>query len=184
MSYRFRPATLDDVPTIAAIQTAGWRENFRGMIPDRMLDGPLHHDHMALWRRVLPELIRPPALLAFDLHGEPAGFIAAGPPRGSDLPYDGEIYAIYVVKAHQRCGLGLRMMLAMTDRLKQQHCRTMMLWTLEGNARARAFYESLGGRPVAREFHPFDTATLPEIAYGWHHISQLEQACRSHLIHR
>ncbi len=43
----------------------------------------------------------------------------------------------------------------------------VMLWVLEFNWGARAFYKKLGGREIAR--HSFDLAGVPtpEAAYGW-----------------
>ena len=45
----------------------------------------------------------------------------------------------------------------------------MMLWVIEGNARARGFYESFGGNPIAnsRQSLEIDGTTIWEVAYGF-----------------
>lgn len=170
-----RDATRDDIETIAQIQTEGWRDSYRGIMPDALLDGPLLESHVRLWTRIFDAGSEPEPFLA-EADGHAAGFLSAGSVRGSNLDYDVEVYAIYIRSAYRRRGVGLRLMAHTARTALARGKRTLMLWTLEANNRARRFYTGLGGAAVGREIHRFDGISLPEIAYGWDHIETLRDA--------
>ena len=52
---------------------------------------------------------------------------------------------------------------------------SMLLWVLEANVPARAFYEALGGIVVRHQPIEIGGATLTEIAYGWADLAPLLQ---------
>jgi ribosomal protein S18 acetylase RimI-like enzyme len=173
----YRIATPEDADAIARIQTDGWRHAYRGMMPDRLLNGPLLEDHQLLWSRLMASGRDPAPLLALA-DGAPVGFCASGR-TNSGLPYEGEIFALYIDQAWTRHGIGRRLMLASARRFLAEGKHSLMLWTLQLNTRARAFYESLGGIAVGEEQHCFGGTWLTEIAYGWAEtetlIAQAEQ---------
>ncbi len=173
---RYRLATLEDADAIADLQTAGWRDAFRGIMPDAVLDGPLDQSHRRLWRRLLKTGGVPMPLLALDAVGSLLGFCSSGSPRASLFPQDVEIYALYVRQDMRRVGLGRKLVGLVADRALRAGYSTLMLWTLEANSRARAFYEHLGGRVAGRELHEFEGQYLPEIAYVWDSLLPLVTA--------
>ena len=101
------------------------------------------------------------------------GFAAAGPERSGDPNYRGEIYAIYVSPSHQRRGCGRELMTAATRRLATAGFASMLLWVLEDNAAARAFYAMLGGVVLRRQPIQVGDAELTEVAYGWSDLAVL-----------
>lgn len=167
----FRQAQLADADVIARIQTDGWREAYRGLMPDRLLDGPLLEDHCLLWRRLLASGSDPMPLLALG-NGSEVGFCAMGRSR-SGLPYETEIFALYIDQAWHRMGVGRRLMLGSAIRARDAGSGSLMLWTLARNARARAFYQRLGGIAVGEEEHSFGGTWLTEVAYAWADIDTL-----------
>ncbi len=75
----------------------------------------------------------------------PIGYAVSGPPRDEDAPPDAaEIYAIYVSPATGARAPGRALLAAATTEWARRGTRILLLWVLEGNARARAFYEANG----------------------------------------
>lgn len=141
-------------------------------MPDSVLDGPLLEDHRVLWRRMLGgrgggfgDMGLP--WLAVNPTGKVIGFSAFGPVRGSSWEHDAEIYALYVDTGVHGHGIGRALVRQTALGLMAQHRRSLLLWALEGNSKARAFYERIGGKVIDREAHCFGGVWLPEVAYEW-----------------
>lgn len=115
-------------------------------------------------------------LVADDATAGVSGFAAAGPERSGDATYRGEIYAIYVLPSHQRRGLGDSLVRAVASRLAAASTTSMLLWVLEANAPARAFYEALGGIFVRTKSIDIVGQTLTEVGYGWPDLGALLEA--------
>jgi hypothetical protein len=49
----------------------------------------------------------------------------------------------------------------------------MLLWVLEANPRARAFYEALGGVVVRAQPIEIGGATFTEVAYAWPELAAI-----------
>jgi ribosomal protein S18 acetylase RimI-like enzyme len=112
------------------------------------------------------------------------GFTSGGRRRGrarSDLPYDAEIYTLYIARARRGQDLGCRLMASMAMRLELFGHSSVMLWTLQDNAPGRAFYEALDGRLIAERDDWFGGHPLKEVAYGWPRLETLLAACSDRL---
>jgi GNAT superfamily N-acetyltransferase len=92
-----------------------------------------------------------------------AGFAAGGPQRHGDPELPGEVWSIYVLRAHQGQGHGRRLMSAVARRLLPAGFRALIVWTQGVNAHARGFYEHLGGRYVRSR----TAAGIEIVGYGW-----------------
>lgn len=176
-TWSLRRAQRDDFGAIAKVQTDGWRDSFRGVMPDSVLDGPLLDEHRTLWRRMLSSRggfgDDGHPWLAVDGSARVIGFSAYGPVRGSSWAHDAEIYALYVDTAWHGHGLGRALVQQTARALLEQHRRSLLLWALEDNHKARAFYEHIGGRVIDREAHNFGGVWLPEVAYEWPNMASL-----------
>lgn len=146
---RIRAAGPDDVAAIESVRVAGWRVAYRGLVPDEILDnmsaGDAVHPHGAHGLAARREALARTgvfALLAEDADARPAGYCVGGPDR--DLPYGGEIYALYVLPEHWSTGLGRELLRQGVAELRAAGHTDGCLWVLEGNARARRFYERAG----------------------------------------
>ena len=166
-----RMATTSDCDKVGALQVKAWLETYRGLVPDSVLNTLSTVDQAATWRRILVR--EPPVAMAVaeSDSGRLLGFAAGGPSRGKRLPHDSEIYAIYVLAAAQRQGLGSTLIAAVARRLASQGARSLCLWVLRDNARARQFYESLGGIEVGEKAESMGGARLQEVAYGWEDVN-------------
>lgn len=182
-----RTGQYDDASAIAALHVASWRDSFRGMIPDRVLDGPMLDERLPMWRQVLAiEPVGRFVLVATARENNEekiVGFASGGVTRKrGGTPFASEIYTLYIAQARRGQRLGCRLMASMAMRLQLFGHDSMMLWTLEDNAPARGFYEALGGQPLGRRDDTFAGATLSEVGYGWSRLDVLLQACSDRLV--
>ncbi|MBL8838930.1 MAG: GNAT family N-acetyltransferase [Alphaproteobacteria bacterium] len=168
MSFRILPVGQSAAPIVAALSVAGWRETYAGRVPDdylAALDRHPKHD-VASWRARMGDAGRPSWTYVAERGDGPVGFVHCR--ACEDLPgYRGEIWRLYVLRRAQGEGIGRALFDAATATLTAQGRAPVMLWVLEFNWGARAFYKKLGGREIAR--HSFDLAGVPtpEVAYGW-----------------
>jgi hypothetical protein len=179
---RLRPAVPDDSEAIAALHVASWRETYRGLLPDAMVDGMKTADRTIQWQRALERRAEVQVLVAQDPGGALVGFASGGPARGADLGATQEIYAIYVLRQAQRQGLGRALVQGLAAglaiRTLMQNAATPMaidlgLWVLRENAPARAFYERIGGRAAAERVERREGHDLAEVAYRWTDLAAL-----------
>jgi GNAT superfamily N-acetyltransferase len=144
-----RRATPGDARAIAEVVVAGWQAAYRGLMPNDFLDSLSVAGREAVWAEVLTRDADggAPAWLAL-IDGRAVGFVSSGPPRDDDVPRPAaEIYAIYVVPAAWRQGVGRDLLEAATNHWRDIGTDALVLWVLEDNDPARRFYEALGWRP-------------------------------------
>jgi ribosomal protein S18 acetylase RimI-like enzyme len=167
-------ALPDDADALGAMHVQAWRETYAGLVPQRVLDALDPVSRGRRWREAIGSGAR--VFLVRDA-GAIVGFGACGPPRDSDLPYAGEIGALYVLRQAQRRGIGRTLMDAMARDLAAAGRGNAALWVLHSNISAQRFYEALGGRKVAERTRVRDDWTLHEIVYAWDDVTRLFQ-CR------
>jgi len=141
-----RRATATDARAIAEINVTGWQAAYRGLMPDAFLDSLSVEHRERAWRARLESGTDAgdPAWVA-EIGGEPVGYLVSGTPRDDDAGATAaEIYAVYVRPDTWRSGAGRRLMDTAVDEWWRRGATTLLLWVLEGNRRARAFYEALG----------------------------------------
>jgi uncharacterized protein (DUF952 family)/ribosomal protein S18 acetylase RimI-like enzyme len=172
-----RKATPADAPGIARVHVATWRSAYQGIVPDDYLAGLSVPARAEFWDKLLR--VQTPSdhvFVAEDSAGNIVGMISGGRNR-SELPYDGEVKAIYVLKEYQGQTLGRRLFQASLDRLAQDGFRSVMLWVLEQNP-ACGFYQRLGGRLVGEVDEIIGGKKLKELAFAWDDLQSLTTARR------
>jgi GNAT superfamily N-acetyltransferase len=150
------------------VAVAGWKTAYRGLLPDAFLDSLRVESREAAWHEMLVRDVDGglPAWVA-ESGGQVVGFVSTGPPRDEDVsPPAVELYAIYVLPPAWRHGTGRTLIRTATDHWLKDGPRTFVLWVLEGNERARAFYEAMGWRPDGgRQGLEIGGATAIEVRY-------------------
>lgn len=170
MSVLVRLARTTDASEIARVHVDSWRGAYRGLLPDRILDGLSVAGREAQWRaRVAPES-RGPRTLVAESGGRVEGFVTVAVPcRDRDEAKDvGEIPALYVAPSAWRTGVGSALLAAGLGGMRRSGCSEAILWMLEGNHRAARFYEREGwtddgGRRPSQYFP--DEAGLVEVRF-------------------
>jgi GNAT superfamily N-acetyltransferase len=163
-----RRGTPDDAPAIAKVRVDTWRSAYRGLLPDALLDGLDTTSITATWRRGLETV--DPTRVAFvaELASAVVGFATGGRARSAIPGYPGEVYALYVLDAHQGTGIGRALLRAAARELVARGLQPIVIWTLFDNPASRGFYEALGGVVIGEKREPFEGHELHEVAYGWH----------------
>ncbi len=163
-----RPATPADAAGIARVHVDTWRTTYRGVVPDDFLARLAYDKSEARWTQTLgnPSGGQFAFVGVEERSGEVVGFAVAGPERDGDPTYTGEVYALYILQAYQRQGLGRRLMAACARELSRRGFGSVLVWVLADNP-CRLFYETLGGRRLRAKPLTIGGTTLQEIAYGW-----------------
>jgi ribosomal protein S18 acetylase RimI-like enzyme len=158
---RAKPA---DAESVAVAHDEAWRSAYRGIIPGPELDRLINRRGAAWWDGA----IRKGSRVSIFVFGETiAGYANYGRNRARSLPYDGEIYELYLRPEFQGLGFGRRLFTAARRDLAQSGMKSVVVWALSDNEPALDFYRALGGRPVARSSEKFGEKTLDKIAYAW-----------------
>jgi ribosomal protein S18 acetylase RimI-like enzyme len=163
-----RPLRAEDIEDVVDVHLGGWLTAYRGILADEVLDGL---DRAAWLQRYRDQAATDGPWQTFVAVGErPLGHVTFGPYReqGSEKidPAVGEILSIYIDSRVYGTGVGGRLLTAALEMLPQPEVR---LWVLEGNRRARRFYEKYGLRPDGEReiWTPRGAAVgYPEIRYS------------------
>ncbi len=144
-----RRATIDDAVPITETHVRSWQRAYRGLIPQDYLDGLDPAQRVARWEEILTlvDWSAGGVLVAEDRSGV-AGFASFGPTRDDeDRRMVGEIMAIYLAPYAWGKGVGRELMASAAGALAAMGYGQTTLWVLDGNERARRFYEAAGFKP-------------------------------------
>ena len=106
-------------------------------------------------------------MLVVEIGGKIAGYATLGRNRARELPQQGEIYELYLRPEYQGIGLGTRLFAAAREQLAAHGLKGLVVWALEENHNALAFYAGAGGRDVAEGVEVFDQKALRKVAFVW-----------------
>lgn len=162
-----RKATVEDASAIATVHVVAWKEAYRGIVADEFLDNLSIQRRTEQWTNSLSDEAHPyhRAFVA-EVNGQVVGFSSFGVPQIKDTGFDGELFAIYILKAAHKLGVGRLLVQAVVNGLREMGGRSMMVWVLKDNL-ARGFYERLGGEYLYEKPIEIGNETLVEVAYGW-----------------
>jgi GNAT superfamily N-acetyltransferase len=146
---RIRPAVVGDAFAIAGLHIRAWQWAYRGLIPDEFLeDLPGHLDRRTRnWAQSI-ERPAPSDRIWVAEHGAAVvGLASTGLSRDEDAAATtAEVYAVYLEPEVVGTGMGRRLFAHAVDDLRFRSYAAATLWVLEGNHRARRFYEAAGWR--------------------------------------
>jgi len=141
-----RTVETTDIQEVAQVHIASWQSAFRGVLSDKVLDQLKLEDFMEQWRSNLQQEYRENLLATTD-DGQVVGFISFGPERTQEAQAQssmGELYGLYIHPEHWGHGVGKELLAKALEQLKQKSFREVVLWTMQKNAMARAFYAKHG----------------------------------------
>jgi L-amino acid N-acyltransferase YncA len=169
-----REARVADAPHIARVHVDSWRTTYAGIVPDEFLTKMSYDNYEARWHGWMAQPGGEEGFYVAELQsGRIVGFASGGPRIGEGYPeYEGELYAAYLLREHQRKGLGRRLLAAVARGLAAQGKSSMLAWVLAENP-SRRFYEAMGGKLLGSQEIEIGGVTLEEIAYGWEDTKKL-----------
>ena len=154
-----RSAEQADAQVLGAVYCLGWQKGYEGLMPDFFLNA-LTPENCA----PKPDHIAPDRRLVAEVDGKVVGTVTFGTGREDRGLL--EIQSLYVLPEHWGTGQGSALFSAVCEKAKAQGFPGLYLWTLEGNRRAKAFYERMGMTQTGdtREFE-IAGSYLPEVRY-------------------
>ncbi|WP_213371159.1 GNAT family N-acetyltransferase [Mesobacillus boroniphilus] len=172
---KIRKATKDDVSGIAKVHVRSWQETYQGIVSQDYLDSLNVEDRKSLWEKSLSgSADTSTVFVAVNPEGEIVGFASFGKERSRKFKAEGELYAIYILKAYQRGKLGLKLLQAGLDDLLKQEYDSMLVWVLADNV-SRKFYESLQPQKAGEEVVKIAGKEYIEVAYMWRDLKLLHR---------
>jgi GNAT superfamily N-acetyltransferase len=164
-----RRATEADLPAIAAIHLASWRDAYKDVVPEAVLLARSMADCLAGWRSTYARHAADIAV-AQSHEGRIHGFCWAGAVADTawSAPFEFEIHGLHVAPSSRRNGIGAGLLhQALARARKDVQPGSAIVWTLKDLALSRRFYEREGGKPVKSGVCTLDGIQLADIAYGW-----------------
>lgn len=169
-----RTANVSDAGGIGHVHAESWRTTYRGVVPDEYLDAIDVDEWAERQRRNLAHAPDDLVSLVAEVEGQIVGWAVAGPNRESGPDHAGELYALYLLREHQRKGIGIQLTVAAARWLREVGAASMIVWVLAANQQARRFYEALGAAQYQEREVEVGGARLVEVSYGW---SDLDPLC-------
>jgi ribosomal protein S18 acetylase RimI-like enzyme len=159
-----RRARSDDAIEIANVHDAAWRDAYRGIIPGRELERMIARRGSRWWRSAIKRGSRI-SVLEFD--ESVGGYCSYGRNRVPSLPFQGEIFELYLAPEFQGLGFGRRLFQAACADLADYGYGSVVVWALADNERALGFYERLGGKIVSQARERFGNEVRERVALGF-----------------
>lgn len=164
LAIETRRAGPQDATAIAGVHDAAWNNAYSGLVPHSALTKMVRRRGEKWWADAIR---RSTVVLVLEIAGRIVGYATLGRNRVKTLPYDGEVYELYLLPEYQGVGLGARLFLAARGELKRRKLKGSVVWVLAENPRAISFYENAGGRAVAEGAEFFDGKRLVKYAFAW-----------------
>jgi GNAT superfamily N-acetyltransferase len=159
-----RAAVPEDAFDVARVQVRSWQWAYRGLIAQTYLDGLEPETWAGRYTFGRMGIGLPFTQVAAD-GSTIYGLATTGLCRDEDLSNFGELMAIYVDPAHVGTGVGRLLIAAARERLRAVSTQAA-LWVLDGNVRARRFYECDGWSfDGTRRARTYGNAPVQEVRY-------------------
>ncbi len=168
----YRRPTSDEAEVFAALHVQCWKESYRGIVPDSLLDAAKPEDRFEMWRNIVVNPRR--IVIGAWVEGEPVGFAVAGEPHERILENeDGQLAALYILQRFHRRGIGRELVRQAAEQWQAMGGTSMTIGVLAANTRARAFYESLGAELVKTGTYNWSGHELPDCVYFWRDLAKI-----------
>lgn len=173
LKINFREATVADALAVAKVHVQSWRESFSGIVPQTFLDKmSIENRAKAFEKGFVADRYK--MFVAETQENEIVGFADFGKARDKYSRYEGELYAIYLLRDFQRKGLGGKLFDLGVQYLVANNMNSLSLITLEVSP-FKSFYERKGGRPVERKTTNIEGVSYNTVVYGWDKLASLKE---------
>jgi L-amino acid N-acyltransferase YncA len=165
-----RAAQLEDSRAIAEIHVTAWRESYRDLVPETVLNNLSVSERTDKWRQAIQKMSSNLAyhpIFVAERNGEIVGFADGGPCRSVSLGQEMEIYAIYLLARAKRRGFGSALLRTLAMDFVSKGALSAGVWVLRDNHTARSFYERFGAQCAADRVERRPECDLIEVGYIW-----------------
>ena len=165
-----RKAVPSDAKGIAKVHVESWKTTYINIVPEDFLNNLSFEKRADYWFSAIPN---GGVYVAEAENNQIVGFVSGGKERsGNYSNYNGEIYAIYILKEYQGAGIGKLLIEPIVKELTNQGVITMLVLVLEDNP-SKYFYEKLGAKKVDSIIVEIGGVHLNELVYVWDDIAPL-----------
>ncbi len=158
-----RKARYEDIEQIVDININDWKNVYKGIIDDEILDNLDRNKKIEKWKKHhnLDNVI------VAEHEGKVLGYCAYNiNATYENTTIDSELLAIYVDYKNLSKGIGRKLMEFVMKELKSKGKSKMILWCLEGNKNGRKFYEKMGGKLFSDEkYFKINEKEYKEVGY-------------------
>jgi GNAT superfamily N-acetyltransferase len=152
------------------VHVAAWKEAYAGIVPDDYLAELTLESREPIWREQLARPASESLMFVAEMGvGDIVGFAHGGPTRWPELPASAELYAIYLLQAYQKLGIGRQLFEHIASDLKEAGHASMICWVLRDGP-ALGFYEHLQAKPQGEKEIVIGGKPLIEVAMLWERI--------------
>ncbi|WP_404469551.1 GNAT family N-acetyltransferase [Sutcliffiella horikoshii] len=163
-SIKIRKANLSDTKGIARVHVESWKTTYANIVPGEYLNKLTYDSREQIWINSIPN---GGVYVAENNQGEIVGFSSGGKERSGNYDgFDGELYAIYILKEYQGQGIGRALIQPIIEEFLGMGLNTMLVLVLKDNASC-LFYEALGGKKIDELEVQIAGRKLTEVVYGW-----------------
>lgn len=164
LSIEVRRAYSQDARAISDVHQHAWEQAYRGLIPHKPLMQMICRRDETWWRKASRGSA---TILVIEIEGQVVGYSTLGLNRARALPYDGEVYELYLLPEYQGTGLGSMLFGEARRLLKSLGCSGILAWCLEDSDIATRFFRSQGGQDVAEGMEDFAGTQLRKLGFVW-----------------
>jgi GNAT superfamily N-acetyltransferase len=159
-----RPASLSDAPAMARVTVDTWFAAHSAQVSPSVLqqrrDEWGYAESEKGWLRAIRDADGVSSLVVVANENDKVVAVAASTVTGASCA---EVGALYVKVAHQRSGIGRKLLETIFDHYRDIGISLLHVAVLSENRPAREFYERLGGTISGTRLHQDG----PEVVYSW-----------------
>jgi GNAT superfamily N-acetyltransferase len=172
--FIIRPAIMSDAEAMARINIDSWRETYSGLIDQETLDAMTDEEYIAKWQRILrPENELNGFRFVAEIGSTMVGYVGAGLSRAKALGYDGELYALYLLKKYHGKGIGKALFLQAVREFKAWNMKSFHLYVLKANKVGRSFYDKFAPDEVSGAEIKIKENMYCDMCYGWRAVDKI-----------
>ncbi|GAE36213.1 GNAT family N-acetyltransferase [Halalkalibacter akibai] len=168
-SLKIRKAVIADAKGIGKVHVDSWKTTYENIVPAEFLSNLTYESREKVWINEIP---KGGVYVAENSVGEIVGFSSGGKERsGKYKGFDGELYAIYILKKYQGKGIGKALVQPIINEITGMGLNSMLVLVLKDNS-SRLFYEALGGKKLDEVEIKIAGKRLSEYVYGWRDVRE------------
>jgi ribosomal protein S18 acetylase RimI-like enzyme len=172
LSIAFEEPVLADAEEIARVHVQCCQESYVDLLPAEFLRKLSADARVAQWRKAIsdPDIFVRAARDAERI----VGFVSCGSAREDVAKEaDGEIFAIYILKAYHGRRIGQALIAAAARFWLSKDGRNLIVLSMAGNKQAAAFYEALGGVQIYEGSFDIAGTVMAERGHLFNNLAEL-----------